>query len=115
MRGRRQRLHARRHLQPLDRGDQAIGAAGSPQLVRLDERLDDLLGEERVAAGARVDRIDQAGGAGVVAQQVDEQLANRVRADGAGDAELRPPPIPDRPFQAFDSVPRCVVSNLSWG
>jgi hypothetical protein len=35
--------------------------------------------------------------------------------DGAGDAELRPPPLPDRPFQAFDSVPRCILSHLPWG
>jgi len=41
----------------------------------VDQGLDDLLDEERVAAGARVQRCRQRGDAGIAAEQLVEQLA----------------------------------------
>ena len=46
-------------------------------MARLDERLHDLFGEERVASRAGVDRVRQALEARVPAEQVVEQLADR--------------------------------------
>ncbi len=47
----------------------------------LDQRLDDLLGEERIPRGTRVDRRGQSAQARIVAEQVGEQLADRVRTE----------------------------------
>ena len=41
----------------VDRRDEPVAAAPALQMTGLDQRAHDLLGEERVAAGARVDRI----------------------------------------------------------
>ena len=80
---REQRVHGARHLQLVDRRDQTIGALAALQLPRLDEILHHLLGEERIAAGAGMNRLGQAGDAGVVAEQRIEQLADGVGAERA--------------------------------
>ncbi len=78
---RQHRLHGRRHLEPLDRRHQPVGAAGAFEMPRLDQRLRHLLGEERVAAGARVDRAGQPGEARVVAEEIRQQLGDRLAAE----------------------------------
>jgi hypothetical protein len=50
-------------------------------MPRLDQGLHHLFGEERIATGARVDRLGQAARTRVVAEKVLEQLPNRPRPE----------------------------------
>ena len=62
---------------------QPVAAAVAFEVPVLDERLDDLLYEERVAAGAITDQLAEAVQRRVRPEQVGEQLLDRLRAEGA--------------------------------
>ena len=60
---------------------QAIGSLGALERPRFDQRLHDLLDEERIAAGALVHDGGKAADARMAAEQVGEQLAHRLFAE----------------------------------
>ena len=72
-------LHARRHRRVLDRAREPVGAALALEAAGLDQRLDHLLDEERVARGPLADQLRQPVERGVGAEQVGEQLARSPR------------------------------------
>jgi hypothetical protein len=67
--------------QVLDGPDEAVGAPGPLEVPRLGERPHRFLDEERVPPGPVPDQIDQACHARVAAQQVPEQLSDRLRPE----------------------------------
>jgi hypothetical protein len=75
------RLHVGGDLEALDRRDEPVGAALAFEVARLDQGLCDLLGEERIAARAGVDRLGERGEARVASQHGGEELADRLRAE----------------------------------
>ena len=62
----------------VDRSHQPVGAALALEVSRLDQRLHDLLDEERVAAGALADQLGQPVERGIGAEQVAEHLLDRL-------------------------------------
>ena len=63
-----ERLDGARDLQLVDRRGQPVAPLGALEVPGLDQRPDDLLGEERVPRRARVDAIGQACDAGIAAE-----------------------------------------------
>src|SRR5262245_66091041 len=58
-----------------------MATARSLQASRLDQGLHYFFGEERIAAGSRMYRLGEAACARIVAEQVLEQLADRLRPE----------------------------------
>ena len=70
----------------LDRSHEPVGAALALEASRLDQRLHELLDEERVARGPLADQLRQPVERGIGAEQVGEQLLDRLGAErGEGD------------------------------
>ena len=70
-------LHARRQLERGARPREAVRAVRAREGARLDQGLDDLLREERVPLGARVDALGEPGERGVGAEQARQHLEQR--------------------------------------
>ena len=79
-------LHAGRHRILLHRRREPVGAALALKAPALDERLHELLDEERVASGALADQLRQPVQGGIGAEQVRQQRLGRLGAQrGEGD------------------------------
>ena len=76
----------------LDRLGQPVGAALALEVAGLDQLPDDLLDEERVAAGALVDQLGEPVERGIAAGQIGQQLPGRVRSE----RHQRHPPVDRR-------------------
>ena len=71
-------VHRRRNLESIDRRAEAIRASFPDEAARLDQRVNDLLDEERVAAGALAHQRRQARQGRISAEEVREQLVDRL-------------------------------------
>ena len=95
--GREDRLDGGGHAGVLDRLGQPVGAALALEVAGLDQLADDLLDEERVAAGSLVDQLGETVERGVAAGQVGAAApwSSPVRAASARSAG-RPASPPTR-------------------
>src|SRR5262249_13577972 len=75
-------LHGRWYLQRLQGGAQAIGPPLAHQRAGLDQRLDALLQEERIALGPRNQALLERPQAGLLPQEVAEQFQGILRPQG---------------------------------
>lgn len=75
-------LDGRRNLHRLDRAHQAIVPAATFEDCTLDERSNDLLGEERIPAGAGLDQVRQKRDRGMPSDEVIEELVSGRAAQG---------------------------------
>src|SRR5262249_16409158 len=75
-------LDRRRQDERLHRGPESIRAPGAVEAPGVGQRLDDLLGEERVACRALADALDEPRDRRVGAEELAQQRAARLRAEG---------------------------------
>src|SRR5437667_87060 len=79
-------MHRRRNLESIDRRAEAIRASFPDEAARLDQRVNDLLDEERVAAGALAHQRRQARQGRISAEEVREQLVDRLGTERDAEA-----------------------------
>jgi hypothetical protein len=76
-----ERLHGVRHRELLHLCHQPVAAALAREMARLDQRPHDFLGEEGVSAGSLMDQARESRRAPLRAEQILEQLADRLGAE----------------------------------
>ena len=74
-------LHGRRHADLFRGRAQAVRTPGSHESARLDQRLDDLLDEEGIAARALLDELAEAVERRITAEEIGEELLDRLGAE----------------------------------